>query len=324
MSRPIPPHGTSARAYGSPGYRPPCKCTPCRDARRRAEKRAKYNRTVGRSPFVSPEKAREHLAQLHEKLSWPDLVAKTDIPLANLLTLYSGGRTKIRVATEQRILNVPLPAHASPGKVIDPTGSARRLQALLAAGHSLRTVASHADTNKDVLRKICNGDRGGVRQSLAVRIARAFDTLADVPKPTGKHAQRTRNVALSRGWAPVGAWDADTIDDPNAIPEWTGFCGTDRGWWTHRIENIPVCPACQTAHDEWLQQHKSLSPSDRYRAMGRARAEASNRGAAIAEDGRELLRLGATYDTAAQRLGITRAHLQQQLIRHPETTKEAA
>jgi predicted DNA-binding protein (UPF0251 family) len=33
---------------------------------------------------------------------------------------------------------------------------------------------------------------------------------------------------------------------------------------------------------------------------------------------------GLDYEQAAERLGVTRQHLQQALVRHPETVKEAA
>ncbi|MFF8659522.1 hypothetical protein [Streptomyces huasconensis] len=45
-----------------------------------------------------------------------------------------------------------------------------------------------------------------------------------------------------------------------------------------------------------------------------------SRGALLAADGRELMRVsGLSYEQAAERLGITRNHLQQAMLRHPET-----
>ncbi|MFJ5785390.1 hypothetical protein [Streptomyces hydrogenans] len=137
-------------------------------------------------------------------------------------------------------------------------------------------------------------------------------------------ACRFRNYAWTNGWAPPAAWDDDTLDDPDAIPDWTGFCGTDRGWWTHRIEHIPVCPACEQAHTDWLAAIKHLPRRERAVLVGRAQAQAHNRGAAIAENARELLALGETYETAAARIGVSRNHLQQELLRHPEQQLDTA
>lgn len=43
------------------------------------------------------------------------------------------------------------------------------------------------------------------------------------------------------------------------------------------------------------------------------------RGELLAADGRELLALGVRIDQAAARLGVTRNHLQQEMLRHPQT-----
>src|SRR5690606_31398529 len=42
-------------------------------------------------------------------------------------------------------------------------------------------------------------------------------------------------------------WDPDTIDDPDAYPEWTGACGTHRGRLIHKREGTPVCGPCKAA-----------------------------------------------------------------------------
>lgn len=46
-------------------------------------------------------------------------------------------------------------------------------------------------------------------------------------------------------WAPVGAWDEDTLDDPDAAPDWTGRCGTPGGAEAHRRRGTPTCQACR-------------------------------------------------------------------------------
>jgi DNA-binding phage protein len=56
----------------------------------------------------------------------------------------------------------------------------------------------------------------------------------------------------------------------------------------------------------------------------RARASATTREADLAHDARELLRLDVGIEQVAERLGVTRNHLQQALLRNPETTERAA
>jgi hypothetical protein len=162
----------------------------------------------------------------------------------------------------------------------------------------------------------------------AMAVAAAYDRLWNQdPRQHGVTVgtyKKVRGVARAHGWAPPGAWDDDTIDDPTAHPEWTGHCGTDRGWWLHRLEDIPVCPSCEAAHAQWKAERAHLSHNERWSELGQARAQARTREADLATDARELMRYGADYEQAAGRLGVTRQHLQQALIRHPETEKAAA
>ena len=131
-------------------------------------------------------------------------------------------------------------------------------------------------------------------------------------------------IARRNGWAPPGAWDDDQIDDPQAHPEWTGECGTDRGYWVHRRQQLPMCTRCETAHEKWLTEHADLAPQARNQLQFAARISASSREADLATDARELLRLGVGIEQAAERHGVTRNHLQQALLRHPNTEKAAA
>jgi hypothetical protein len=324
-AKPLPDHGTTARAYGSPGRRPRCHCQPCRTARNRHQKKIRINRELGRSPFTSPAKAQAHLRELHETMSWDTLAAATGVWFSNLVTIYNGQRTKIRHETEAKILAVQPPAKGDGGQYIDVTGSMRRLQALSCIGHSYATLAAAADTASNRIMFIANGRQPTIRRDLAGRIKAMYPRLTTTQAPENKFTTRTRNVARAKGWNGPAAWDDDTIDDPNAYPEWTGFCGTDHGWWMHNVNGIPACARCNEAHAAWLAERKHLPAAERFRQLALAKGAASNRGASLAHDARELMRVsGLDYEQAAERLGVTRQHLQQELIRHPAPEKAAA
>lgn len=203
---------------------------------------------------------------------------------------------------------------------VPPIGTVRRIKALARIGYTIQWTATQAECSNRHIYEILNGTVEAVDRPLAERFAEIYSRHEATPGPSNP----ARIAATSKNWTGPDGWDSDSIDDPDAHPDWTGFCGSDRGWWTHRLEHIPVCEPCQAAHDQWLQDRKHLSHSERYQALGRARAEASNRGAAIAEDARELMRFGADYEAAAQRIGVTRQHLQQELLRHPEPLDVAA
>lgn len=57
----------------------------------------------------------------------------------------------------------------------------------------------------------------------------------------------TKARARTRGSAPLGVWDLDTVHDPAAVPEWTGACGSLDGRRIHRREGIPLCDRCREA-----------------------------------------------------------------------------
>ena len=203
---------------------------------------------------------------------------------------------------------------------VPPIGTIRRIKALARIGYTIQWTAEQTGCSNRHIYEILNGTVEAVDRPLAEKFAKVYSKHEVTPGPSNP----ARIAATSKGWTGPDGWDSDSIDDPGAHPDWTGFCGSDRGWWTHRLQKLTMCGRCETAHGEWLQAHKHLSPGDRYKALGKARADASNRGAAIAEDARELMRFGADYETAARRIGVTRQHLQQELIRHPELRKEAA
>lgn len=217
-SKPLPPHGSSARAHGSPGYRARCTCGPCKATLNKLQKRAIYNRQLGRSPFVSPDRAIAHLNTLSRLMAWRDIASTTGIAESNLFAIIDGTRTKIRVNTERRILAVPVPAAASPTKLVNPIGTIRRIQGLSRMGYSLRVIARHAGTYKEVLRSVLNGERTGITQPFAARISETYDLLSQEEPPVNRHTTRARNFAAAHGWHLPTAWDEDTIDDPDAQP----------------------------------------------------------------------------------------------------------
>jgi len=218
--KPRPPHGTTARGYGSPGRWPRCNCKPCRTARNRHQKQIRINRELGRSPFTSPIKAQAHLHLLHKPMSWDSLETATGVWFSNLIAIYNGSRTKIRHETEAKILAVAVPVEGDPGQYVDVTGSMRRLQALSVMGHSYATLSAAADTSPNRIMFIINGRQPTVRRTLANRIAAIYPLFAATPPTPSKHTTRTQNVARGKGWRDPQWWeDYDRIDDPAFDPD---------------------------------------------------------------------------------------------------------
>ncbi|MBD0743514.1 hypothetical protein [Streptomyces sp. CBMA152] len=279
-------------------------------------------------PFTDAEPVRQHVRAIQATgMSLANLSTAANVSGGTLDHLLYGGQGRppaalIRIESAGKLLNYwPKLDDYVDGAVISAAGTARRLQALAVIGWPVQSI--HRQLGFGNVKTI---EHARIREHVTARLARAVRDLyrwasigtAEDHGITPWIAVRCRNQAASHGWYGPAAWDDDSIDNPEALPDWTGHCGTDRGWWHHTLEHIPMCPRCQGAHETWLAERRHLAPAERLRQLGAARAAASNRGAILAADARELLRHGNDYERAADRLGVTRQHLQQELGRHPE------
>lgn len=96
---------------------------------------------------------------------------------------------------------------------IDPTGTQRRIRALMRMGWRGDDLADAAGWhNRSVARDILRNKY--VERRTAARIAAVYDRLAMRPGPSGKTARHAERA----GWPPPLAWDDDTIDDPTVAP----------------------------------------------------------------------------------------------------------
>jgi hypothetical protein len=95
---------------------------------------------------------------------------------------------------------------------VDPTGTRRRLRALGAIGYPLRSLGVEIGWTSNLGRLIWGNQR--VHRSTAQLVKDAYERLSGTPGPS----QRARKAAKRAGYAPPLAWDDDTIDDPDATP----------------------------------------------------------------------------------------------------------
>ncbi|KAA6216443.1 hypothetical protein [Streptomyces filamentosus] len=315
MTRKPPPQHGERRCYLRGCRRPECV-----EANKRYCKQ--YRLATVHAPLrVDASAAVRRLAHwANQGYSHTQIAAVAKINAPEVSKLLTGKQTSISLAHARRIQTAHDPSGAPYHAMTDATGTIRRGRALYAIGYPLYRIAQDIPMNANDLGRLLMLESATVRQSIANGMAALYQRLSGTLGPSHLAVCAARRLR----WDSPIAWDDDSVDDPAAIPDVTGFCGTDRGWWTHRIEDIPVCTACETAHAEWLAAVKHVGRAERSRLLGRAKAEASGRGAAIAENARELLALGETYETAAARIGVSRNHLQQELLRHPEQQLDTA
>lgn len=319
-ARPIPPHGSETRYKGTRFGRPPCRCAPCTRANRLAGIRRERARNAGEELLISRDVLLPHIEKLQASGMSQALIARLANVSQTTISYVINGI--IQSCTRNKALGI---LAVRPGQLDDRAerpalGASRRARALYAIGHGRESISAVCGLSVCTIGQIANSRYTLIDGRIDAAIRLAYRTLSNTPGPSGKAARR----AASQQWAPPGAWDDDSIDNPAAEPEWTGHCGTDRGWWLHSINDIPVCARCDAAHEQWKAERAHLTTNERCSALALAKGAASNRGATLAADARELMHItGNGVEQIAERLGVTKAHLYQELLRHPEAAEPA-
>ena len=100
---------------------------------------------------------------------------------------------------------------------VDSTGTARRLQALVAIGYTQTYLWDRltGDGKRQNCHNLLTQDRPTVNAETARKVAELYDELSMTPGPS----DRSRRKARYYGWAPPLAWDEDEIDNPEAHPD---------------------------------------------------------------------------------------------------------
>lgn len=132
---------------------------------------------------------------------------------------------------------------------VPASGTIRRVQAMAVAGWPISRTFREAGlapqtTGRVMTARFVSAD---VARAIAAVYARYSGASPGLCGVSHIHARAARDRATAAGWAPPAAWDDDTIDDPEAIPQWTGHCGTSRGADIHARHGTPLCPPCQAA-----------------------------------------------------------------------------
>lgn len=262
----------SARPHGYARYRlDGCRCYVCVLARSRYdENRAKAITAGTWQPWVDADPVRVHIRHLQScDMGLRAIATAANLDRKRLQAVLNGRpergtppQKQVRPAIAAAVLAVEPTLDTLGGStVIDATGTRRRLQALGARGwpqHHLAVRLGMTDSNYGETR---DRDRVIVRTARAVR--GLYDGLWRLdPREHGVDARafsRARNHAAAERWAPGGAWDDDTIDDPAAFPDWTGRCGSPEGYRDHHRFNIPLCDPCRVARAEQRREQRAAS-----------------------------------------------------------------
>jgi hypothetical protein len=115
----------------------------------------------------------------------------------------------------------------NPNRLIDSTGTARRLQALHAIGYGNPQLAARLFVSTQRVHELRIQKWPTVTRATADSVAWLYIELSEDP-PTGRAATIARGSAAKLGEQPPEAWDPDTdaIDDPGAEP----YAWRPSGW----------------------------------------------------------------------------------------------
>lgn len=200
-------------------YMAGCRCDKCRAANAAYCKRYRLDRhTTGRPRRVD---ARPYikLAERYAAHGWShsqmaDLAGCCE---TIFFALINGRSVHLNQKTARQLDAMPTTPPDAPGRTrsVNATGSIRRVRALIAIGHDLISIAKAIGITDTALGRIINNEH----ERITARNAHAITALYSKWAITPGTSIRSRNRAAALGWHGPMAWDADTIDDPNAEPE---------------------------------------------------------------------------------------------------------
>lgn len=193
------------------------------------------------SMYVDAEPVRQHVSALMAAGMGGRRIEEMSGVLRNTVRYLTVGRRergtgpskKVHRTTAEKLLAVQVPviphAAVADGAPVPAIGTRRRLQALVAAGWPLHTLADRAGITRSTATSLANpaatSARDFCRAAVARSIADLFDELGMQPGPS----VYARARGLRDSWALPMEWDEDAIDDPAAEPtidRWTPASAT--------------------------------------------------------------------------------------------------
>jgi hypothetical protein len=175
---------------------------------------------LGRPRQVPSELIVNHVRDLQAAGATLGTIAHASgVPLMTVSNVSRNLMRSTRTGTAKRLLATTLRdvIQAAPPECLVPAlGAIRRVQALLAIGHTYAAIASFRDnTDATVLWKLLRRETPGlIRKYLHDQVCVAYEALSMTPG----RSDRTRQLAKQRCYHPPLAWDEGALDDPDARP----------------------------------------------------------------------------------------------------------
>lgn len=210
----LPNHGSYSRYV-----KHACRCERCRAAGRTYRRRLGYDHVNGIRRRVDGTQTRIHIEQLIVR-GWTQkqIAAAAGLNSATVSEALAARYATVGLNTATAILNIALDQTPPiPRRIVDATGTRRRLQALMILGHTMADVARQAGVGVSSLQQTADGRWDAIRATSAKKVARVYRQLSTTPAPRTLWSEKARNHAMTHGWHGPMAWD--DIDDPACQPD---------------------------------------------------------------------------------------------------------
>lgn len=221
------------------------------------EKRMAYLRSTGYGGLTDAAPVQERVRLLHHVwgISYDVISERTGVDVETIKMHSRGFRWEDRKPMTQCTKGVArkiLGTHfvLDDRYRVPSIGPRRMLQSLQAAGFTLKLIGELMDRDLRQVGAMATGKSSRIffEVATAEKISQVYSKLADVDPLDMGISRRDKLCAQTwarkAGYAPPICWDDDTICDPEAVPQWTGACGTGEGRKIHKRDRIPLCPAC--------------------------------------------------------------------------------
>jgi predicted transcriptional regulator len=222
-----------------------CRCDTCRADNRVYVRWLNRQHAYGRPRYVDAEPARTHVrALMAAGLGWQRVAKLAGVPNGSVSKLLYGDQTRgmassqlVRPVTERKLLAVTAdPANVAAHRRVPALGAHRRLRALVAVGYSQSRLAAELSVGRENFGAVMRSEE--VHAATDRAVGRLYERLWNTPPPQTTPFEmaavtRARRYAAERGWPPPMAWDDESLDDPDGMPQ-TG--GPPTGRANRRVE----------------------------------------------------------------------------------------
>ncbi len=222
------------------------------------QKYTRYLKSQGIDPFIDGAAVSAHITHLRSRLSLTEIAIRAGVPVGTVQSHADTGRHRgspIRPWSAEKILAVRFRPDdlTSDERLLGAQRMFRGLQVLGFTSSLIGVEMGIVVYGTGQPNSLINMNHGKFRPGAhyyekLLRVAQKFETVNPLDLgATSRGVGSCRTKARNAGWAPIGAWDYETVHLAESFADWTGECGTSEGYGIHRRREIPLCDPCRRA-----------------------------------------------------------------------------